>query len=144
MEKSRRSPTGGESRLTEKFRRSPTGGEVRLKEFDWWRSSAEREVCKEFGFWRNPTEGEIPSPFAADDHQTKNAYIMADIAGSKVLTEDELDSSSLQTAIDEILGNEHLMAEMSEKALKFARPSAAADVAKCILSLVLSNVKSIT
>lgn len=29
---------------------------------------------------------------------------MADIAGSKVLTEDELDSSSLQTAIDEVLG----------------------------------------
>ncbi|XP_010906977.2 uncharacterized protein [Elaeis guineensis] len=86
----------------------------------------------------------IPSPFVADDHQTKNAYIMADIAGSKVLTEDELDSSSLQTAIDEILGNEHLMAEMSEKALKFARPGAAADVAKCILSLVLSNVKSRT
>lgn len=29
---------------------------------------------------------------------------MADIAGSKVLTEDELDSSSLEDAIDDILG----------------------------------------
>lgn len=29
---------------------------------------------------------------------------MADIAGSKVLTEDELDSSSLEEAIDDILG----------------------------------------
>lgn len=29
---------------------------------------------------------------------------MAEVAGSKVLTEDELDSSSLATAIDEILG----------------------------------------
>lgn len=79
----------------------------------------------------------IPSPNGADDHQTKNAYIMADVAGSKVLTEDELDSSSLEIAINEVLGNENLMAEMSEKALKFARPSAAADIAKCILSLVV-------
>ncbi|XP_073003218.1 uncharacterized protein [Typha latifolia] len=46
----------------------------------------------------------IPQPDSADDHQTKNAYIMADIAGSRVLTEDELDSSSLVAAIDEILG----------------------------------------
>ncbi|RRT83072.1 hypothetical protein BHE74_00051285 [Ensete ventricosum] len=46
----------------------------------------------------------IPLPTAAEDHQTKNAYIMADVAGSKVLTEDELDSSSLEEAIDDILG----------------------------------------
>lgn len=30
---------------------------------------------------------------------------MAEVAGSKVLTEDELDSCSLEFAIDEILGN---------------------------------------
>jgi predicted methyltransferase MtxX (methanogen marker protein 4) len=30
---------------------------------------------------------------------------MAEVAGSKVLTEDEIDSSSLEFAIDEILGN---------------------------------------
>lgn len=29
---------------------------------------------------------------------------MADVAGSKVITEDELDSSSLENAIDDILG----------------------------------------
>ncbi|XP_064948181.1 uncharacterized protein LOC103987357 [Musa acuminata AAA Group] len=78
----------------------------------------------------------IPLPNAADDHQTKNAYIMADIAGSKVLTEDELDSSSLEEAIDDILGNESLMAEMSERAPSAARPDAASDIAQCILSLV--------
>lgn len=48
---------------------------------------------------------QVPLPTAPNDHQTKNAYIMADFAGSKVLTEDELDSSSLELAIDEILGN---------------------------------------
>ncbi|XP_020098997.1 uncharacterized protein LOC109717560 [Ananas comosus] len=78
----------------------------------------------------------IPSPTATDDHQTKNAYIMAEVAGSKVLTEDELDSSSLATAIDEILGDKNLMAEMSEKALSVARPNASVEIARCILSLV--------
>ncbi|XP_042468480.1 UDP-N-acetylglucosamine--N-acetylmuramyl-(pentapeptide) pyrophosphoryl-undecaprenol N-acetylglucosamine transferase [Zingiber officinale] len=81
----------------------------------------------------------IPSPDAADGHQIKNAYIMADVAGSKVITEDELDSSSLEDAIDNILGNESLMAEMSERALSAARPEAAVDVAKCIISLINST-----
>ncbi|WOL03978.1 hypothetical protein Cni_G12699 [Canna indica] len=81
----------------------------------------------------------IPLPNAADDHQTKNAYIMTDIAGSKVLTEDELDSSSLEDAIDEILGNESLLAEMSERALSVALPQAADNIVKSILSLVNST-----
>nr|XP_010916467.1 uncharacterized protein LOC105041272 [Elaeis guineensis] len=78
----------------------------------------------------------IPSPTAADDHQTKNAYIMADLAGSKVLTEEELDSNLLEDTINEVLGDESLMAEMSEKARRAARPNASSYIAKCILSLV--------
>ncbi|KAJ4788565.1 hypothetical protein LUZ62_039811 [Rhynchospora pubera] len=78
----------------------------------------------------------VPLPNSPNDHQTKNAYIMAEVAGSKVLTEDELDSSSLEIAIDEILGNDKLREEMSEKALSVAKPNASMDIAKCILSLL--------
>ncbi|XP_043695004.1 UDP-N-acetylglucosamine--N-acetylmuramyl-(pentapeptide) pyrophosphoryl-undecaprenol N-acetylglucosamine transferase isoform X2 [Telopea speciosissima] len=78
----------------------------------------------------------IPSPNVAEGHQTKNAFIMADIAGSKVITEDELDSTTLAIAIEEILGNESLMAEMSDKAMKAARPGASVEIAQHILSLV--------
>ncbi|XP_008809180.2 UDP-N-acetylglucosamine--N-acetylmuramyl-(pentapeptide) pyrophosphoryl-undecaprenol N-acetylglucosamine transferase-like [Phoenix dactylifera] len=78
----------------------------------------------------------IPSPTSAEDHQTKNAYMMADLAGSKVLTEEELDSNLLEDTINEVLGDESLMAEMSEKAMRAARPNASSDIAKCILSLV--------
>ncbi|PKA55342.1 UDP-N-acetylglucosamine--N-acetylmuramyl-(pentapeptide) pyrophosphoryl-undecaprenol N-acetylglucosamine transferase [Apostasia shenzhenica] len=46
----------------------------------------------------------IPSPTATDDHQTKNAYAMADLAGSLVLVEDELDSVNLHNAINNVLG----------------------------------------
>ncbi|KAJ6811677.1 putative UDP-N-acetylglucosamine--N-acetylmuramyl-(pentapeptide) pyrophosphoryl-undecaprenol N-acetylglucosamine transferase [Iris pallida] len=78
----------------------------------------------------------IPSTKATEDHQTFNAYIMEDIAGSKVITEEELDACSLHIAINEVLGNEDLMADMSEKMLRFARPNAAADIAQNILSIV--------
>lgn len=39
----------------------------------------------------------------------KNAFLMADLAGSKVITEDELDSTTLRTAIEEIIGTENLL-----------------------------------
>ncbi|KAH7650695.1 Undecaprenyldiphospho-muramoylpentapeptide beta-N- acetylglucosaminyltransferase protein [Dioscorea alata] len=81
----------------------------------------------------------IPSPTVADDHQTKNAYIMADVAGSKVIPQDELDSSSLEIAINEVLGDEKLMAEMSEKALSVARPNASAEIAQDMLSLIRAS-----
>ncbi|KAK9107067.1 hypothetical protein Syun_023078 [Stephania yunnanensis] len=77
----------------------------------------------------------IPSPNVAEGHQLKNAYIMAEIAGSKVITENELDSSTLRTAIEKVLGDASLMAEMCDKALKAARPDAAAEIAQHIISL---------
>ncbi|XWS60974.1 hypothetical protein CRYUN_Cryun07bG0085100 [Craigia yunnanensis] len=84
----------------------------------------------------------IPSPNVAEGHQCRNASLMADVAGSRVITEDELDSTTLGTAISEILGDENLLAEMSERALKAAKPDASAEIAKHILSLVnLSAVK---
>ncbi|GLT48864.1 hypothetical protein SLA2020_224560 [Shorea laevis] len=78
----------------------------------------------------------IPSPNAEEGHQFRNASLMADVAGSRVITEDELDSTTLGTAIEELLGNESLMADMSERALKAAKPDASAEIAKQVLSLV--------
>ncbi|TXG53631.1 hypothetical protein EZV62_018887 [Acer yangbiense] len=74
-------------------------------------------------------------------HQFKNASLLADVAGTRVITEDELDSTTLETAIYEILGNEGLMADMSERALKAANPGASAEIAQHILSLVESSFK---
>ncbi|KAL6607993.1 hypothetical protein ACP70R_041056 [Stipagrostis hirtigluma subsp. patula] len=78
----------------------------------------------------------IPLPTIVDDHQTKNAYIMADVMGAKVITEDELDSSSLTSTIDEVFGDEKLMADMSQKALTASRPSASANIIRHICSLI--------
>ncbi|KAB2073181.1 hypothetical protein ES319_A07G066600v1 [Gossypium barbadense] len=81
----------------------------------------------------------VPSPNVAEGHQHKNAFLMADVAGSRVITEDELDSTTLGSAISEILVDERLLAEMSQRALNAAKPDASAEIAKHILSLVKEN-----
>ncbi|XAR67544.1 Undecaprenyldiphospho-muramoylpentapeptide beta-N- acetylglucosaminyltransferase [Bertholletia excelsa] len=77
----------------------------------------------------------IPSPNVAEGHQLKNASVMAASAGSRVLMEDELDSTTLEDVIKEILENDSLRAEMSEKALKAAKPNASAEIVEHILAL---------
>ncbi|KAJ0255731.1 Glycosyltransferase [Hirschfeldia incana] len=78
----------------------------------------------------------IPSPHTDEGDQERSASLMADIVGSKVITEEELDTITLRAAIEEILGNEELMREMSERALRAGKPDAALDVAKHIISIV--------
>ncbi|POO01911.1 N-acetylglucosaminyltransferase [Trema orientale] len=78
----------------------------------------------------------IPSPNVAEGHQFKNASLMADLADARVISEDELDSTTLKNAIEELLGNEKKMADMSERALKAAKPNASAEIVQHILSLV--------
>ncbi|GLJ07093.1 hypothetical protein SUGI_0057860 [Cryptomeria japonica] len=45
----------------------------------------------------------IPSAYVAEDHQMKNATFMYEVAGAKLLYEDELDSTTLANAINDIL-----------------------------------------
>lgn len=47
---------------------------------------------------------QIPSPNAAEGYQFNNASLMADLAGSRVIMEDELGSTTLRNAIQEMLG----------------------------------------
>ncbi|KAL5721954.1 undecaprenyldiphospho-muramoylpentapeptide beta-Nacetylglucosaminyltransferase [Ranunculus cassubicifolius] len=81
----------------------------------------------------------IPSPNVAEGHQMKNASVMSELAGSKVITEDELDSTTLKIAIEDILGNETQMADMSKKAMKVAQPEASLEIAQHIMSLAKSR-----
>ncbi|VVA95191.1 unnamed protein product [Arabis nemorensis] len=83
----------------------------------------------------------IPSPHSDEGDQIRNASLMADIVGSKLITEEELDTITLRAAMEDILGNEELMAEMSERAFKAAKPDAGLDVANHIISIVKSEDK---
>ncbi|KAK4749125.1 hypothetical protein SAY87_026574 [Trapa incisa] len=84
----------------------------------------------------------IPSPNVSEGHQFKNASLMADSAGSSIITEDELDSITLKSAIEELLGNEDKLLVMSERAFKAAKPDASAVIVDRILSLVASPLPS--
>ncbi|KAI6674225.1 hypothetical protein NL676_002131 [Syzygium grande] len=84
----------------------------------------------------------IPSPNVDEGHQFKNASLMADLAGTRIITEDELDSPTLKVAIEEMLGDEKQLAVMSERALKAAKPEASAEISERILSLVSSSQRT--
>ncbi|XP_022137294.1 uncharacterized protein LOC111008791 [Momordica charantia] len=79
---------------------------------------------------------QIPSPYEDEGHQFRNASTMADMAGSRVIDEDELDSTTLAIAIQEILGDESKMADMSERALRVSKPNASAEIVQHIGNLI--------
>ncbi|TYJ99016.1 UDP-N-acetylglucosamine--N-acetylmuramyl-(pentapeptide) pyrophosphoryl-undecaprenol N-acetylglucosamine transferase [Cucumis melo var. makuwa] len=78
----------------------------------------------------------IPSPHDDEGHQLRNASIMADMAGSTVIDEDELDSTTLASAIQEILGDETKMADLSERALRVSKPNASTEIVQHIGTLI--------
>ncbi|KNA19339.1 hypothetical protein SOVF_062500 [Spinacia oleracea] len=81
----------------------------------------------------------IPSPNDAEGHQFQNASLMADLAGSRILTEDELDSTTLRNAITDIIDNDVLMSAMSDRALQAAKPNAGEEIAERVIALVESS-----
>ncbi len=66
----------------------------------------------------------IPFPFAADDHQTKNASILAGYGAAEVLPQHELGPGDLGIRIRTLLEDPGRLARMREAALKWARPDA--------------------
>ena len=77
----------------------------------------------------------IPYPFAADDHQQKNAASFAANGAGVVIAEDELDASRLAEAIAGILGDRAEPLRMAELAHAQARPRAAVELAEACLEL---------
>ena len=67
----------------------------------------------------------VPFPFAADDHQTRNARALADIGAAEMIPQDELDGAELAKMIKAYMGNRVLLTEMAAKARALGRPDAA-------------------
>ena len=76
----------------------------------------------------------VPFPYAAEDHQTKNALALVD-KGAAVLVKDSEASFALIPAFTELFGNEHKCAEMSEAMKQFAQPDAVVKIVENIMSL---------
>jgi len=78
----------------------------------------------------------VPYPFAADDHQTKNAEAVERVGGALVLKDAELSGERLAATIAALLDDPDRLRRMGEAARTLARPDAAgkiADVAERLL-----------
>ncbi len=70
----------------------------------------------------------IPYPFAADNHQERNARALADAGAALVLRQDDLDGKKLAAAIRELLDDRDRLGRMQSAMRSLARPDAAAEI----------------
>lgn len=67
----------------------------------------------------------VPFPYAADDHQTKNAQALADSGAAEMIRQEELSGPAVAKLIKGFKDNRVLLTEMAAKARALGRPGAA-------------------
>lgn len=77
----------------------------------------------------------IPFPQAADDHQRKNAEVMAEAAAAVMILEAELTPDCLLGELTRLLGSPNELAAMSESARTLAHPDATEVIAAMVRSI---------
>lgn len=70
----------------------------------------------------------VPYPFAADDHQRKNAEALAREGAALCVPQDELTVHGLAATLDALLGDPNRRRAMAEAARRRGRPDAAASI----------------
>jgi UDP-N-acetylglucosamine--N-acetylmuramyl-(pentapeptide) pyrophosphoryl-undecaprenol N-acetylglucosamine transferase len=70
----------------------------------------------------------VPFPFAADDHQRKNAEALETAGAAKLIPERELTVERLSAVVSELLGNPVSLKEMSAKARALSHPEAVREI----------------
>jgi UDP-N-acetylglucosamine--N-acetylmuramyl-(pentapeptide) pyrophosphoryl-undecaprenol N-acetylglucosamine transferase len=79
----------------------------------------------------------VPFPFAADDHQTRNAQAMAEAGAARMLRDAEMNGDRLVHLIEEISGS---LDRMGEAARKLARPGAASRAAEILEEIATARL----
>ncbi len=75
----------------------------------------------------------VPFPFAADDHQQKNAEALVAVGAARMLLEEGLSAKALGREIAAIMNDQRQRQQMRQAALGLARPEAVETiVAKCL------------
>lgn len=77
----------------------------------------------------------VPFPFAAEDHQTKNAMNLVEKNAARMVKDSEMQEKFWNT-LSEICGNEELRKEMSDNLKFFAKPNAAKEIVDEIFKIV--------
>lgn len=71
----------------------------------------------------------VPFPFAADDHQKKNAEVLRDAGAARMVLDPELTGERLFQEVERLRGSPEELAQMRRNVRQFARPGAAARAA---------------
>ena len=74
----------------------------------------------------------VPFPFAADDHQTRNAEVMERGGAARLVPDAEMNGEKLFSLVSELTRAPELLARMGEASRKFARPGAARRAAEIL------------
>jgi len=77
----------------------------------------------------------VPFPFAADDHQTANAAVLAEAGAAVAIAQSRLTADTLAALISDIARNAERRAKMAECSRSMGRPDAARAVAAEIAAL---------
>ena len=77
----------------------------------------------------------VPFPFAAEDHQTKNAMNLVEKNAARMVKDSEMQEKFWNT-LSEICGNEELRKEMSDNLKFFAKPNAAKEIVDEIFKVI--------
>jgi UDP-N-acetylglucosamine--N-acetylmuramyl-(pentapeptide) pyrophosphoryl-undecaprenol N-acetylglucosamine transferase len=77
----------------------------------------------------------IPFPFAADDHQTRNASVLVDAGAALMIAESDLDPERLAAEIERLAGDPQRLHRMEEAAAHLGRPEAARDIVEVVSQL---------
>ncbi|WP_144281392.1 undecaprenyldiphospho-muramoylpentapeptide beta-N-acetylglucosaminyltransferase [Chryseobacterium echinoideorum] len=77
----------------------------------------------------------IPFPFAAEDHQTKNAMNLVEKKAARMVKDSEMKEKFWNT-LSEICENENVRKEMSQNLKYFAKPNAAREIVDEIFKMI--------
>ena len=77
----------------------------------------------------------VPFPFAAADHQTKNAKAIEKAGAAVVIRDDEMTAEILENTILKIIGNKEKLSQMAKAAKKLGQPEALSVIADEIIRI---------
>lgn len=81
----------------------------------------------------------VPSPNVTNNHQEKNARVLENAGGARVLLEGEFDGESLLELTESLLADDKALAEMSAAMKALGAPRAAEAIAEIVLSISANN-----
>jgi UDP-N-acetylglucosamine--N-acetylmuramyl-(pentapeptide) pyrophosphoryl-undecaprenol N-acetylglucosamine transferase len=78
----------------------------------------------------------VPYPWAADDHQRRNAEILVEGGGAQMILDRDLDGDRLAAALSNLLVDREARAAMAARARALGRPDAARHVAEVCVAIL--------